>query len=421
MSYYDENTPYYCYSVPAHYYDTISAPTSTQYDDTPSEPSHCVDTSYDDHTPNPPISSSDTYYDDTHSDFAYHVDTPSYDDVHPGPSCYVDDNSFVDGNLEADTWLPPLSPTSHGIENERELEAYAEAAVNRILTLDEIHPAYLNHSLTLPVSESNHPDHHCPPPSSDEIHPAYLNHPPTLPVLNHPDRHCPPLSTTYLRRPVSYHYDDYYWTTHSSANGVKYDPPSDPTFYDTTSHDCASDEDLADTAQRIETVLEERREWDVEDAVDFPELIEERKPCYNQLMHVLQHVKMILRQRKEYDVEEEALENGDNEDSDERKGDDEYPQPFQPPIELQSTPSSHHHTPVFLLAATSLKQRQPRYYFAPIRRRRSPTRPGPLRLQTSGHPNPFLRHQIYPNDPNLTSIHSKTTALLTSVLLCPFP
>jgi hypothetical protein len=125
---------------------------------------------------------------------------------------------------------------------------------------------------------------------------------------------------------MSYYYKDYHWRVRKSTNGIRYDPPSDPSFYDTASHDRASDYDLTDTAQLIEVVLEEWREWDVMDAEDhLLDLIEERKPRHDQLKHLVQHIKAILRQRMENNLEDEALVDGDSDDNNPQ------PQPFPLP------------------------------------------------------------------------------------------
>ena len=78
-----------------------------------------------------------------------------------------------------------------------------------------------------------------------------------------------------------YYYKDYTWMVRKSTNGDRYNPPTNPSFYDSTSHDRASNEDLADTAQLIETVLEEWREWDT---VDNLELIEGQRLRHEQLV-----------------------------------------------------------------------------------------------------------------------------------------
>ena len=83
---------------------------------------------------------------------------------------------------------------------------------------------------------------------------------------------------------------------------------------------------LIDTAEHIEAVLEECREWDIEDAADFPVLIEERKPRYDRLIHLAQYFKAVLKQRMERDSEVEVLED--------RNGDGNS--------QLQSTFPSHH-------------------------------------------------------------------------------
>jgi hypothetical protein len=99
---------------------------------------------------------------------------------------------------------------------------------------------------------------------------------------------------------MSYHYDDYVWTQYDFPNRVRYNPPSDPSFYNTTSHDRTSNDDLTDTAQLIEQVLEEWREWDT---VDSHEVIEGQKPRHDQLKHLVQHIVAILEWRTEQDVE----------------------------------------------------------------------------------------------------------------------
>jgi hypothetical protein len=111
---------------------------------------------------------------------------------------------------------------------------------------------------------------------------------------------------------MSYYYKDYIWIVRKLNGVLRYDPPSDPSFYDTTSHDNASEEDLTETTELLKAVLEEWREWDEEDAADnFSDLIEQRKPRHDKLTHILQHVETILRRRKEREVEDEALEDHD--------------------------------------------------------------------------------------------------------------
>jgi hypothetical protein len=102
MSYYQEDTSYYRYSVPTRYEGT-----SYYYHDTSA---HLIDA----------------------SQYSFSVPAHYNDDTHFEPA--HSDNSNVT------TWSPPLSSS---IEHAHELEAYAEAATNRrTYTWDDIHPAY---------------------------------------------------------------------------------------------------------------------------------------------------------------------------------------------------------------------------------------------------------------------------------------
>ena len=138
---------------------------------------------------------------------------------------------------------------------------------------------------------------------------------------------------------MSYYYKDYTWIIHELADGVRYDPPLDPSFYDTTSHDRASNEDLADTTRLIKAVLEEWREWDIADAADYPDypdLIEGRKPHQDQLIHLVQHVEAILRQRTECDTDDEALPVEEH-CGDENESDDDESKSIPLPHEINNT------------------------------------------------------------------------------------
>jgi hypothetical protein len=118
------------------------------------------------------------YYDNSPSETIYYNNTlPDhvYEDDSPSEPAHYDDTSAHDDNIHSDfshlddvtTWSSPLPPMSYEVEDELELEAYAEAAANRSYSEDEIHPAYRDNLVTEPIHDDN---------SSyleDEIHPTY--------------------------------------------------------------------------------------------------------------------------------------------------------------------------------------------------------------------------------------------------------
>jgi hypothetical protein len=238
MSYYYEDTSHYCYTD----------------DGTPYNPTYYGD-----------MSSDSSYYNNTPSDLPfepiYHDDTPTgdlvyYDDTHSEPTTHFDNTT---------TWSPPTLSTSYEIACE--LEAYAEAAANRIYTEDEIHPAYRDHP-------DDHLQHEPDPPVlaephyKDETHQAYRDHSTND---NHEDA-----STS--------EYKDYDWIEYWYENGViSYEPPADPRFYIPSSHDNSSDEDLTEAVELIGHVINEYREWFTDEG-DDPKLIKKWTPHLNLVM-----------------------------------------------------------------------------------------------------------------------------------------
>ena len=358
---YYEDTSQYCYSVPAHYDDPLPESDPVYFDNTPTEPVY-----YDDIDPEP------IYYDETTSEPSHYVDNPSFE----------------------------------------ELEAYAEAASNRTYHEDEIHPAYRDHPEDhIQFELEADPPIVAEPYYEDEIHSTYLSHPP--PVHSH-DGDSPPQLNPHVDPPVGRRCVDeqgYYWTTYTSTNSTRLDPPSDPTFYDTASHDQSLSEDLRDTAERIKAVLEEWREWDHWDRIDdLQNLIEERKPRHDQLVHLAQHIDGILRQRAELDLVDEALEDPDDNNNLQLQSTSPTqsvfdnltptlppdicipdPLPLSPNIQYEPV----HHTSAFLI--TAIKRREPQYYFgSPIRRRRLPK----PRSRTTSPPD-IRTPQPFPPAPNI--------------------
>jgi hypothetical protein len=143
MSYYYKDASYYHYSEPVYCDDT--PPDPVYYDNFPSET---------------------IYYNNTLPDHVYEDDSPSE------PAHYDDTSAYDDSHLDnVTTWSSPLPPMSYEVEDELELEAYAEAAVNRSYSEDEIHPAYRDNLVTEPIYDDNSSY------SEDDVHPAYRNHP----------------------------------------------------------------------------------------------------------------------------------------------------------------------------------------------------------------------------------------------------
>ena len=354
--YYYEDTSHYCYTVPTHHEDTSIPYDPHIYGNSSSDPV------YYDESPSEPV-----YYNDIAPDVVHYVETPSYD----------------------------------------ELEAYAEATLNRTYTVDEIHPAYRDNSFGEAYTESSN---FFEPPNI-EIHPTYLSHPP--PVHSH-DGDSPPQLYPHVNPPVGRrcaHEQGYYWTTYASTNSTRFDPPSDPTFYDTASHDQSLSEDLRYTAERIEAVLEEWREWDHWDRIDgLQDLIEERKPRQDQLVHLAQHIDGILQQRAELDSVDEALEDPDGNNILQFQStsptqsvfdnitptlppDIGIPDPLPLSPNIWSKPT--HFKSTFLITAS--QRREPRYYFAPLCRRRQPN----FRNKTRTRPPDIRPPKPHPISPNI--------------------
>jgi hypothetical protein len=366
MSYYHEDTSHYCYTVPAHYVD---APSYDNYTPSAPTPTYYVETSYD--TPADPIHYVDTSPYDELEAYAEYASNRIYteDEIHPAYLVHLADPPS-DPIYYNDT--PPNLIFHADIIPDDELEAYAEAASNKIYTEDEIHPAYRNH-----VSNDNHED--------------------------------PPIP--------EHHWKEYTWKVLKFDGGriIKYDPPTDPTFYIPSSHDNAPDWDLVQSIELIGSVLEDYREFFMRAADDDD--IEECTSRVNQLTLVSQHMEEILARRK-------------TDANDDRKDDEDDVSNPQP----QSTPSPHHtldndvtstpppdilipdplplspniwyepahHTPAFLIATT--KHCKSRYHFgSPVRHRRQPKfRPYKFRINTRTNPPPDIRPpEPYPPSPNI--------------------
>jgi hypothetical protein len=90
-----------------------------------------------------------------------------------------------------------------------------------------------------------------------------------------------------------------------------------------------SDDELTQKSQLIKTLLNEMIEWDAEDAIDYPDEVELRKPRYKIFNQSLRDIEIIQRQRLEQ--EEEDVE-------------DDIPEiPVCFPAPPQSTPFRHYH------------------------------------------------------------------------------
>jgi hypothetical protein len=228
MSYYYEDTSHYCYTD----------------DGVPFNPD------YYNNTPSNPI-----YYDDitTHPDLLYHDEA---------------DSTHL---YNATTWSSPPPSTSYEITCE--LEAYAEAAANRIYTEDKIHPAYRDHPEDhLRVQLKPDSPVLAEPHYEDETHLAHCDH---LTNDNHEDA-----STS--------EYKDYDWIEYRYENGdISYDPPADPRFYNPSSHDNSSDKDLTEAVELIGHIINEHREWFTFKS-DDPKLVEKWTPLLDQLTLVSQ-------------------------------------------------------------------------------------------------------------------------------------
>ena len=388
------------------------------------------DASYDHHSEpvyyNP--YSEPTYYDDAQSDPVYYEDTPYsdtptptfFDNTYPEPIHYTDTHLELIYSDDNTTWSSTIAPESYdGTERENELEAYAEAASCRTYLEDEIHPAYRDNQ-----AYPNNPADSGYMTSSNmvaaPIHPVYHTH-----------------ATSEVTSTPEHHYNDYYWPKATCTNCGRFDPPTDPSFYDTVSHDRASNEDLAITAERIGAILGEWRVWDAWDRVDHLwDLIEERRPRQDQLVHLAQHIEMILQQRRELDLGDKTLaDHGDGKSNPlpqstsslHHNSDHEIitlppdicipiPLPLSPNI--WSKPTRFEST--FLI--TALKRREPRYYFAPLRRRRQPPdirTPKPF----PPAPNILVQHSSYqqPRRPTYSRPQRKHPPPVVEPLTIPTP
>jgi hypothetical protein len=196
MSYYQEDTSHYCYT------DDGIPFNPAYYGNTPSDP---------------------VYYDDpTHPDMLYH------DEAEP---THLHD---------ATTWSPPLLPTPHRAVDERELEAYAEAAANRTYTWDEIHPAYRDLLLDDNGEDSTDPD----PPPGHWIQARPIE-----------------LLTTHI--PFDESPEDYAESIYLPTDGDEY------AYVMEGDEDIeVTDEYLEQVAQQIAAVRKQMAEWDAEDAAE---------------------------------------------------------------------------------------------------------------------------------------------------------
>lgn len=387
--YYYEDSSHYCYTAPTHYEDTSTPYDPHIYGNSPSDPV------YYNEPPSEPI-----YYNDIAPDVVHYVETPSYD----------------------------------------ELEAYAEAAPNRTYTEDEIHPAYRDHPdnrlhydepplVELYHEDEVHPayrdnpvddDHmdlHTAPPDI-EIHQAYRNHEDsTNPELNHEERI----------------WEEYTWIPYKSNGVTVYRPPYDKTFYTPSSHDNAPSWDLEQSIGLIGSFVDNHRKRVTEEPNNLRR-IEKWSPRVNQLMSVSQHMEAILaRRRTESSVEDETGEVYED-------GNDVYipdPPPASPYIQ-DTFPSYHNFDDNTLLTSppdicipdplplspniwfkpthlkstfliTASQRREPRYYFAPIRRRRQPN---PRNKTRTSSPPDIRTPKPHPISPNIQThrphFHSPT-------------
>jgi hypothetical protein len=322
-----------------------------------STPAHYVNTSsYDDYIAPVPTS---TYYDDSLSydispDPAYYHDTPSYaEDISPDPIYFEDEvhpayRDHPDEETKPD-WSSPLS-------HEDELEVYAEIACERTYSEDEIHPAYLDH----PVA-----DYHEDPTELIQPHTTCITERQSEPI-------CSPTN-----------------------------------LY--SGHDNSSNDELTKHAEYLEELLDEMRVWDVEDAENkalgriVPGMNPPPEPYrdsteFKRLAQEAEYIATILRKRIEEIVEDEVLDDCSDETRDEE---DEEHQILQSPAQPQPTPSSHHLTSAFLIAA--MKHREPRYHLGPhVRHRRRPKLRSYKFRNTRTTPPPDIRPlKPFPPSPNI--------------------
>lgn len=377
MSYYYDDGSYYSYTdtVPTHYED------SSTY-------SYSVPTDY---YPNP----EPTYYHDPPSDPIYQ------DDFSPEPTYCDDDLVYHDNDTQtelahfddATAWSSPPPPMTYEVVDEDELEAYAEAASNRTYFEDEIHPAYRDNPIN----------------GNDSTESLNTFEPPD--IETYPVNHAHPTDSNHEDSSDSeHHWEEYAWTTLEFDGGIiKYDPPTNPTFYIPSSHDHAPDDDLTQSVERIGLVLDDYREWFTREADDH-DLIEEWTPHVDRLSRVSQHMEEILIQRRmERDMMDEVRKVCDDIDSDPQSQltspshhdfchtslpDICIPAPLPLSPNIWSKPA--HLTSAFLI--TALKCREPRYDFGPpLRRRRRPN----FRNATRTNPAPDIRlpkpHPLSPN------------------------
>jgi hypothetical protein len=303
-----------------------------------SEPTHYYDVS-----PEP------IYHDDFPPEPIYHDDFPPeliyHDDIPPEPVYGDDDFVYQDSNTQSGLahfndvtiWLPPPPPTSHEVVDELELDAYADAAANRSYSEDEIHPAYRDN----PIIETVYDDD--------------------------------------TQTPI-------------------------PSFFDTTSYNDYSDEKLELCIQGFRDTLEEMEEWDIEDAKDdaagIIPLPADWKPYRESLRFAqgtrwLHRAETIQGQRMERDAEDtddEILENLVSSPAQTQS----IPLPL-PHHDFNNNIVITHFTPTFLTATT--KRREPRYYFAPLPRRRR--HPPELRNTTRTRPPDIRPPKPHPMSPNI--------------------
>jgi hypothetical protein len=111
---------------------------------------------------------------------------------------------------------------------------------------------------------------------------------------------------SYDHEDTANHWKEYTWTVLEFDGGIiKYDPPTDPTFYILSSHDNAPDDDLTQSIELIASVLEDYREWFTGEADDLD--IKEWTPQVNRLTLVSRHMEEILAQRwRDCDAKDEA-------------------------------------------------------------------------------------------------------------------